>query len=179
MPNPGRNDFDPYKKISSVGGSKYQHKVHLEDFWANAVDENEIRKRLHSRLPLKIIRTCNIFKVPDQMEEDPNVMRKGFNLETIAELYDWKKKEITYLEALPKPILDFKKWWIERKLEKLVAPANGFTYRPLGHRPLRDIRSGQISEGTIEERGTSSEYLGAKKGKEIPREKHPRIVEFI
>ena len=28
---PRRNDFDPYNKISSVGGSKYQHKVHLED----------------------------------------------------------------------------------------------------------------------------------------------------
>ncbi len=71
---PKRNDFDPYNKISSTGGSKYQHKVHLEDFWANAANENEIRKRLHSRLPLNIIRTCNIFKVPDQMEEDPNVM---------------------------------------------------------------------------------------------------------
>ena len=41
-----RNDFDPYNRISLVGGSKYQHKVHLEDFWENAVDENEIRKRL-------------------------------------------------------------------------------------------------------------------------------------
>ena len=67
-----------------------------------------------------------------------------------AQPYDWKKKEITDLEALSKPVLDFTKWWIERKLEKLVAPANGFTYRLLGHRSLRDERSGQISEGTIE-----------------------------
>jgi hypothetical protein len=51
---PKRNDFDPYNKISLVGGSKYKHKVHLEDFWENAVDENEIRKRLHSRLPLTL-----------------------------------------------------------------------------------------------------------------------------
>ena len=138
---PRRNDFDPYNKISSTGVSKYQHKAHLEDFWANAADENEIRKRLHSRLPLNIIRTCNIFKVPDQMEEDPNVMRKGFNPEMIGQLYDWKKKEIIDLEALSKPFLDFTKWWIERKLEKLVAPASGFTYRLLSHRPLRDERS--------------------------------------
>jgi hypothetical protein len=41
-------------------------------------------------------------------------------------------------------------------IQKLVAPANGFTYRLLGHRPLRDERSGKISEGTIEERGTQS-----------------------
>ena len=58
----------------------------------------------------------------------------------IAQPYDWKRKEIIDLEALSKPILDFTKWWIERKLEKLVAPANGFTYKLLGHRLLRDER---------------------------------------
>ena len=75
------------------------------------------------------------------MEEDPNVMRKGFNLEMVAQPYDWKRKEITNLEALSKPVLDFTKWWMKRKLEKLVTPTNGFTYRLLGHRPLRDERS--------------------------------------
>ena len=138
---PRRNDFDPYNKISLAGGSKYQHKVHLEDFWENAADENEIRKRLHSRLPLNIIRTCNIFKVPDQMEEDPNVMRKGFNPEMTAQPYDWKKKEITEFKSSFKASFRFTKWWIECKLEKLVAPANGFTYRLLGHRALRNERS--------------------------------------
>ena len=61
----------------------------------------------------------------------------------IAKPYDWKRKEIIDLEALSKPILDFTKWGIEHKLEKLVAPANGFTYRLLGHRPFRDERSGK------------------------------------
>ena len=58
---PKRHDFDPYNKITSVAGSRYLHKVHLEDFWANTADENEIRKKMHSRLPLDIIRACNIF----------------------------------------------------------------------------------------------------------------------
>ena len=49
----------------------------------------------------------------------------------------------------------------------------------LGHRPLRDERSGQISEGTVEERGTPSEDVETKKGKEVPREKRPRIEEVI
>ena len=75
--------------------------------------------------------------------------------------------------------MDFTKWWIERKLEKLVAPANGFTYRLLGHRPLRNEIYRKIFEGTIEERGTPSEDVGTKKGKEVPREKHPRIKEVI
>ena len=86
----------------------------------------------------------------------------------IAQPYHWKKKEIIDLEALSKLVLDFTKWWIEHKLEKLVAPANGFTYRLLGHRPLRDERSGKISKGTIEERGTPSKDVQTKKGKEVP-----------
>ena len=64
-----------------------------------------------------------------------------------------------------KPILYFIKWWIEHKLEKLVAPAKGFTYRFLGHGPLKDEWPGKISEGGIEERGTPSEGVGTKKGK--------------
>ena len=76
-----------------------------------------LEKRVHSRLPVNIIRTCNIFKVPDQMEEDPNVMRKGFNPEMTAQPYDWKKKEITDLEALSKPVLDFTKWWMSASLK--------------------------------------------------------------
>ena len=97
----------------------------------------------------------------------------------IAQPYDSKKKEITDLEALSKPVLDFTKWWIACKLEKLIAPTNGFTYRLRGHRPLRDERSGQISEGIVEERGTPSKDVGTKKGKEAPREKHPRVKEVI
>ena len=69
-------EFDPYKKIASVAGSKYQHKVHLEDFWEEVADENEIRKKMHSRLPFNIIRICNIVRVLDKMEKDPNVMQK-------------------------------------------------------------------------------------------------------
>ena len=93
-------------------------------------------------------------------------MRKGFNPKMKAQPYDWKKKEITDFEALSKPVLDFTKWWIERKLEKLVALANGFTYRFPSHRSLRDERSRQISEGTIKERETPSKNVGTKKGKE-------------
>ena len=74
----------------------------------------------------------------------------------IAQPYDWNKKEIIDLESFSNLVLDFTKWWIECKLEKLVAPANGFTYRLLGHRPLRDERLEQIFEWTIEERGTDA-----------------------
>lgn len=72
-------------------------------------------------------------------------MKRIQSINDSSTIYDWKRKEVTNLEALSKPVLDFTKWWIECKLEKLGAPMNGFTYRLLGHRPLRDERLGQIS----------------------------------
>ena len=45
----------------------------------------------------------------------------------IVQPYDWKRKEVIDLDVLSKPVLDFTMWYFERKLEKLVAPANGFT----------------------------------------------------
>ena len=161
-----------------MGGSKYQHKVHLEDFWENVVDEDEIRKKTHSRLLLKIIRTRNIFRVPDQME-DPNMMQKGLKPKMIAQPYSWKRKEVIDLEALSKLVLDFTKWWIECNLEKLVALTNGLTYRLLSHKQFRYERLGQISKGTIVERGTPMDDARTKKGKEVSQEKHPRIDKVI
>lgn len=51
-----RQDFDPQRRIKIVQGEEYKHKAYVEDFWANAGDEAEIRRRIFSRLPLKLIR---------------------------------------------------------------------------------------------------------------------------
>ena len=44
------------------------------------------------------------------------MMKKGFNLEMIVQLYDWEMKEVTNLEAFSKTILDFTELRIENKL---------------------------------------------------------------
>lgn len=61
-----RSYFDPYNKIRMVVGMKFKHKFHLEDFWANARDDLEIRKRMFSRLPLDMIRIGEIIQGPNQ-----------------------------------------------------------------------------------------------------------------
>ena len=53
----------------------------------------------------------------------------------------------------------------ERKLEKVVAPSNGFMYRLIDHRLLRDGRSRKISEGVVEKRETQLEGVETRKGK--------------
>lgn len=68
-----QQDFDPHKKIGMVQGEEYRHSAHVEDFWANAEDETEIRRRMFSRFPLKLIRECEVVQVPDQVDEDIHV----------------------------------------------------------------------------------------------------------
>lgn len=69
-----RSYFDPYNKIKMVAGMKFKHKFYLEDLWANARDDLEIRKRMFSRLPLDMFRICEIIQVPGQVKEDRDVV---------------------------------------------------------------------------------------------------------
>jgi len=56
---------------------KLFHKMHIEDFWANCLDDYEIMKKAHSRLPLDFIKKFHIMAVPDQLQDDENVMVRG------------------------------------------------------------------------------------------------------
>lgn len=62
-----KTNYVPFSNIGSVNGERFRHRVELdiEDFWANAADEFDIRKRLFSRLPGSLIRTIELFLVPD------------------------------------------------------------------------------------------------------------------
>lgn len=75
-----RIDFDPHHNIGVINGWKYEHKEDLEDYWANAVDEYEVKKRLWSRLPLSLVRTTKLFRIPDQLEDDGDHIQSGFDV---------------------------------------------------------------------------------------------------
>lgn len=65
-----RSYFDLYNKTRMVVGVKFKHKFHLEDYWANAKDDLEIKKRMFSKLSLNMIRLCEVIQVPDQVKEE-------------------------------------------------------------------------------------------------------------
>lgn len=44
-----RANYDPHNNIGMVNGERYRHRIDLEDFWANAADEFDIKKRIWSR----------------------------------------------------------------------------------------------------------------------------------
>lgn len=57
--------------MKRVDGEIFEHRPDLEDYWADATDSFEVRKRLWSRLPLNLIRATKVFRVVDQLEDDP------------------------------------------------------------------------------------------------------------
>lgn len=42
----------------------------MEDYWANLVDEFKVRRKMWSRMSIDFIKKCNIFLVPDQVEDE-------------------------------------------------------------------------------------------------------------
>lgn len=76
-----RTNFDLCDKIRMVVGVKHKHRMQLEDYWANVKDDYEIKRRMFSRLPLKLIRICEIIQVSDQIEEDVNTIHPNYEKE--------------------------------------------------------------------------------------------------
>lgn len=76
-----RTFFDAYDKIRMVASVRHKDKVQLEDYWANAKDDFEVKRRIFSRLPLKLIRIREVIQVLDQVEEDENTVRLEYEKE--------------------------------------------------------------------------------------------------
>lgn len=51
-----RNHFGPFHEMKKVDGEIFKHRPNLEDYWANATNSFEIRRRLWFGLPLNLIR---------------------------------------------------------------------------------------------------------------------------
>lgn len=141
-------DFDPRGKSRTVQGQEYKHRVHLEDFWANAGDEAEIRKRMFSRLPLKLIRECEVIQVPNQVEEDARITYPDYESikNTPIPPVDWVEPEITDLDTLSIPVLTFTRAWVEDRIHRLRRSV-ALTYDLMGDKrpPVLAKRKRQIA----------------------------------
>lgn len=83
-PHIARSDFDPNDKIRMVVGMRHMHRIWLEDYCANAKDDYKIRKIMFSKLPLKMIRICEIIQLPNQVEEDVNTVHPNYEKKKIS-----------------------------------------------------------------------------------------------
>lgn len=94
------------------------------------------------RIPLSMIRKCEIVLVPDQVDEDMNVMQADYETvkNTPLPLLDWSEPEITNLDMLCIPILTFTRGWVERHVNKLKGRLIPLTYNLMGDNRPPTIR---------------------------------------
>lgn len=127
-----RDNFDPHHHIRSVEGRKYKHEVELEDYWANAANEFEVRKRIWSQLPVNLIRTTELFRIPDQVEDDGVFTQPGFDESRPLLPIRWSEPELVDLDTFMRPVVQYSQWWVDQQVQDLWRNNVELTYDLMG-----------------------------------------------
>lgn len=115
---------------------------------------------MFSKLPLKLIRECEVVQVPDQVDEDASITHSDYESikDTIVPLPDWAKPKITDLDTLSMPVLTFMRSWVEGYVHRLKRRSIALSYNLMGdQRPP----------------------MSAKKRKQIAQPTKPRVQELV
>lgn len=84
----------------------------------NAQDDLDVRRRMCSRLPIDIIRTCKVFDIPDQAQDSGRRLQPIYEQEKNKEVkVNWIDVEITNLEDLMKPFFAYTKQWVDIQIQ--------------------------------------------------------------
>jgi len=93
-----RKEFDPNGLIKASHENTFKHIPTIEDFWANAHDDFNVRKLAFSRLLVGMMRAIRWrgLDIPDQLEDDENVLREDYDTMDGIELgpVDWDDHQI-------------------------------------------------------------------------------------
>lgn len=93
-----RTNFDITGEAQKKATKEYRHKDDLEDYWANIKYDLEARKKRYSRLPVDVIRQYNVKLIPDQLEDDGNLVQdhayESVKDRSIGEI-NWNEDEVT------------------------------------------------------------------------------------
>lgn len=167
-----RMNFDPYHKIRKAYARKYRHRVHLEDYWANAMDDFEIRTRMCFRLSVKMIRICHLFCVLDQVEDQGNYVKRHFEKEKGNPLPapNWSKVEKEDLNVLMRPVMAYTQRWMDQQVNKLKEVNIPLTYDLMGDlesQSSEEEMDEEQQEISIEEERSRQEGESHKKRKNI------------
>lgn len=127
-----REDFDPHHHIGVVNGRKYEHRVDLEDYWTNAADEFEVKKRLWSKLPVSFIRTTELFRVPGQLEDDGEYIQPGFDERLPLPPTRWSEPKLVDLTTFMRPVIKYSQWWLDQRIQQLQRNGMALTYNLMG-----------------------------------------------
>jgi len=73
-----RLNFDPFQ-VCWKYNREFKHVKQLEDHWASAQDEDDLRTLQSSRLTWDLVRASKVFKIPDQFTEDDTLLIDKFD----------------------------------------------------------------------------------------------------
>lgn len=169
MPYTHRDNFDPYDNIKNAVKKKYKHIWQLEDFWMNVQDDFEVKKKMHSKLPLDFIRKCKAFSVVDQAQDSGKYLQPAYEKEEKSIKINWSEAEDTYLKDLMKQVLAYTCKWIEVQHNKLKEQNVQLTFEL----EKEDDENDASTSGST----TQSTHSKGSKRKENQKEKGNKILD--
>jgi len=97
-----------------------EHKPHLEDSWADCIDEFEVRRRDWSRLTLDQMRIYHLgWKLPNLVDDYTNLVDHVFAIENTKPLsdVDWSVYEMTDIKTRSYFVLHRSQLWLNSKVD--------------------------------------------------------------
>ncbi|XP_057848237.2 uncharacterized protein LOC131058395 isoform X1 [Cryptomeria japonica] len=162
-----RESFDPHGYIEETVGRKFKHEFQIEDFMMNLLDDLEVKRKMHSRLPLDFIRKCKIYTVADQAQDSGRHLQSSYDRESKSVRLDWNEPEVVDLDALMASVLSCTRRWVDVQHQKLREQGIAMTFT-LEEKPAEGGAS--VSEGNPNPRNTSEGNLrSASEGNLHPR----------
>jgi len=150
---------------------KLFHKDHIEDFWANYPDDYEVMKRAHSRLSLDFIKKFHIMAVPDQLQDDENIMVRGpweTQYHLPIPLPNWVNAKESSLDVIMKEPIKLSKAWVRAQLGVLRGQGVQLTYTA--------VESDKDSDGEEDEPVLATDDADPTRGKDSDIDEHAPLA---
>lgn len=101
-------------------GEKFTHKIDIEDYWANLIDELRVRRKMWSQMSVDFMRKCNFFSIPDQVKDDGNHVHPQYVKEDKpVPSPNWSRPKLVDLSILMREVNDYSREWVDKQINKL------------------------------------------------------------
>lgn len=126
-----RDRFDLHKNVVKIRGEKFIHKIDIEDYWANLMYEQVVRKRIWSRMSMDFIRNCELFSIPNQVADDSDHTHLQYEIEVSKPILlpSWTWPEVVDLNELMREVNYFSREWVDKYVNKLIEMGVTLTYK--------------------------------------------------
>lgn len=182
-----RERFNPDKKVGRIRGEKFIHKIDIEDYWANLMDEQAMKRRMWSRMLVDFMRKCGLFLIPNQVLDDKDHTHPQYESEMKKAILlpNWLESEEFDLNILMREVLSFSRTWVDIQMNKLVDMGVPFTFERMkpeestfedDQRTISDVRIHADEESQAPKRRKNTPGEVKARGKKIEEVKKKQKI---